>query len=488
MSKHLSAEETQQYYLANPSARRFVLWAVCTGSIMSPLALASVNLAMPVIALELNANAVLVSWMPTGFLLSTMIFMLPMGRMADQHGRKRFYFIGVLLTGVFSFLAGFVQSMEWLLAMRVLQGLSMSMVFGAGIAIITSIYPESERGSAIGIFGAAIYLALTLSPLIGGWLTEYFGWRSVFWIQAIPALIVTAMMGFVKGEWKSTEKKPFDWTGSLIFAFWSGTLAYGLSGLPRIDSVITLIMSFAYLWLFFYHQKRVKHPLVDLKMFIENRLFSFSLLTCAFIYAANYPLGFLLSLFFQLAFGYSPIDAGNILLMQALMMAVISPFAGKLSDRFDAGRMATLGCALMASGFLLMSFISAESANARVIIVALFWLGVGFGLFSTPNMNAAMNTVKKSDIGVAAASLSLARTIGNMLGVSLMGLLIYNLIGAREFTTGETKELTSALHLWLYLAFAFCVIATLFSHYRGQVKKAPMPEDEAAAVCKEPAV
>ena len=473
MKPQLTLDETHDYYLTHRASRRFVLLSICLGSMLGPFALASVNLALPTIALELNADAVIVSWMPTGFLLSSVMCMLPIGKLSDRYGRKRFYFWGVLATGLFSLLASVGPSMEWLLICRILQGISMSMVFGSGMAILSSIYPASERGSAIGLYAASVYIALTISPAIGGWMTELLSWRSVFWIQAPPAVVVTLMLFKVKGEWKDPVAKPFDWTGSIIFAFWAGTLVYGLSGLPRPSSVITLVLSFAYFWLFIFHQNRIEHPLIRPGMFRENRMFSFSLLAALLAYGATYPMAFLLSLFLQIALGYSPISAANILLLQAMITAFIAPFSGRLSDRFDAGRMATLGCVLMTLGFIQLSFVSTGPRSAEVITVGLVLLGVGFGLFSTPNMNAAMSEISESDIGVASASVNLARTMGNMLGMSLVSLLIYNLIGANEFASDQTDELTSTLRIWVYASIVFTLFSATLSFFRGKMKRIP---------------
>lgn len=467
----LTQDQLNEYYFANKAARRFVLLAICLGSMLAPFALASVNLALPVIALDLNANAVIVSWMPTGFLMTSVMSMLPIGKLSDRYGRKRFYFLGVLFTGVFSVLASLGQTMEWLLFCRLLQGISMSMVFASGMAIITSVYPDSERGAAIGLYAASVYLALTLSPVVGGWVTEAFGWRAVFWIQAPPALMVILMLMTIKGEWRDPLIKPFDWTGAVIFAVWIGTLVYGLSGLPKLSSVVTLAISVPYLWLFLYHQKRIKHPLVNLGMFKKNRVFSFSLLASALTYGACYPLSFLLSLFLQLALGYSPLEAGKLLLLQSLVMAIIAPIAGKLSDRFDAGLISTLGCMIMTLGFIGMSFVSEQAESAKVIAAGLIFIGFGFGLFSTPNINATMSAVPKSEVGVASASVNLARVIGNMLGMSFVSLLIYNLIGANEFTYGQTQELTSTVKIWTYLSIIFSLVALTLSYARGKVSR-----------------
>lgn len=476
MIKQFSADETHEYYLHNIGARRFVLFVICIGSMLGPFALTSVNLALPTIALDLNANAVIVSWMAIGFLLSSVMFMLPIGKLSDRYGRKRFYFWGVLSNVIISSIASFAPNMEWLLVCRLFQGLSMAMVFGSGMAIVSSIYPPSERGSAIGLYIASVYAALTISPILGGWVTEIFGWRSVFWIQVPPSILTILMMLTVKGEWRDPVEKPFDWTGSLIFACWAGTLVYGLSGLPKAGSVVTFVLSFAYFWLFVFHQKRIAYPLVNIQLIQENRIFSFSLLAAVLIYAASYPLSFLLSLFLQFVLNYSPVDAGSVLLLQALIMALVSPFSGKLADRFEARHISTLGCILMALGFFEISFISMLGSSSNVITIGLLLIGLGFGLFSTPNINAAMSSVPRTDVGFASASINLARTIGNLFGMSLVGLLIYTFIGANTFTVEKAGELTSTLLIWVYIAIACAICAAFLSALRGKPEKDRDPE------------
>lgn len=471
LPRQLTASETAEYYGNSKAARSFALLTICLGTTLGPIALATVNLALPTIALDLNADAVIVSWMPIGFLLSSVMVMLPMGKLADIYGRKFFYFWGVLITGLLSIAASFGQNMEWLLFCRVLQGISMSMIFGSGMAILTSIYPAKDRGAALGIYSASVYLALTVSPVIGGWITELLGWRAVFWAQAPLSLVVLILMRLaIKGEWKNPERTPFDWTGSAIFACWAGTLVFGLTGLPKTSSIITLAISFPYLWLFLYHQNRVEHPLIRPSMFRQNRIFSFSLAAGTLMYSASYPIGFLLSLFIQLAMGLPPGETGTVLLIQPLVMAITAPLAGRISDRIEARYISTAGCCLMACGYFLISRVE-PGQGAGALFVGQIMMGFGFGLFSTPNNNAAMSSISKSDLGIASASVNLARTMGNMLGMSLVGLLIYNMIGAAEFTADQTDELTRTVHIWMYIAIGFAAASALFSCSRGRMRE-----------------
>ncbi|WP_240473076.1 MFS transporter [Arsukibacterium perlucidum] len=218
----------------NAAVAKFALIIVCLGSIIGPLGMASVNIAIPDLAADLQANAKMVSWLPTLFILSSVIFMLPAGKLADNYGRKRIYAYGLALNAFSSFMCGLGSSIEWILFWRFVQGAAASMIFGTGVAIITSVTPSNKRGAALGITAACIYVGLTIAPAVGGWLTELWGWRSVFFFQ-VP--IVLALLLLIKmrltGEWKNDEKTKYDWWGTGIFALFSATLVYGLSILPN---------------------------------------------------------------------------------------------------------------------------------------------------------------------------------------------------------------------------------------------------------------
>lgn len=466
----VSEKAIQKYYSENLAARRFALAAICLGTTLGPLSLASVNIALPTIALELNASAIIVSWMPTGFLLATVMLMLPMGKLADRYGRKRFYFGGVACTGLLSIAASFGQSMEWILICRILQGASMSAVFGSGMAIVTSIYPANKRGAAMGLYSSSIYIGLTLSPVIGGWVTEWFGWRSVFWIQTPVALSVVIMLFYVKGEWRNPKKTRFDWTGALIFACWAASFSVGLSGLPNLSAILTLVLSCAFMWLFIYHQNRIEEPLIRPKMFRESRIFSFSLIAAVFMYGSSYPFGFLLSLFLQLSMGYSPSEAGTTMLVQAMVMACMAPFAGKLSDRFEARIISTTGCIIMCLGYFQIMRATYDVSHAAIFVGQIL-IGLGHGLFATPNTNAVMGSLNKAELGVGSSSVNLARTIGNLTGMSLVGFLIYIYIGDAEFTSESASELTSTLRIWMGIAMSFTIVAAVSSFSRGKMNR-----------------
>jgi EmrB/QacA subfamily drug resistance transporter len=447
----------------NSAVAKFALIIVCIGSVIGPLGMASVNIAIPDLAADLQANAKMVSWLPTLFILSSVIFMLPAGKLADNHGRKRIYCYGLALNAFSSLMCGIGISIEWVLFWRFVQGAGSAMIFGTGVAIITSVTPPHKRGAALGIAAACIYIGLTIAPAVGGWLTEAWGWRSVFLFQ-VP--IVLALLLLIKmrlsGEWKNAEKSKYDWWGTAIFAMFASALVYGLSLLPNMLGVLMLIISAVSLALFVVHQSRSRRPLIRVQMFRESRLFSMSLTTSLLMYGSNFPLVFL-----KYVKGFSPSHAGQIILLQALTMAIIAPFSGKLADRFEPRLIATLGCAIVACGLLVLSLMNTET-SATYIASALLLIGLGFGLFSTPNNNAIMSATHPNEVGVASASMNLARTIGNLIGMSLVNLMVHYYLGDAQFSSEQNPALILTVELALNMSLAFVVLACVSSWFRGR--------------------
>ena len=447
---------------------KFALIIVCLGSIIGPLGMASVNIAIPDLAADLQANAKMVSWLPTLFILSSVIFMLPASKLADNFGRKRIYTYGLALNAFSSFMCGISTSIEWVLFWRFVQGGASAMIFGTGVAIITSVTPSHKRGAALGITGACIYVGLTVAPAVGGWLTELWGWRAVFLFQ-VP--IVIALLVLIKmrlsGEWKNEEQTRYDWWGTGIFAVFSCSLVYGLSMLPSILGIIMLGLSVISLALFILHQSRSRRPLIRVQMFRESRVFSMSLTTSLLMYASNFPLVFVMSLYLQYVKGLSPLHAGQIILVQALSMAIMAPMSGKLADRFQPRLIATLGCVIVTCGMLVLSLMNTET-SITYIAGSLLLIGVGFGLFSTPNNNAIMGGVKPNEVGAAAASMNLARTIGNLFGMSMVNLMVHFYLGDAQFTQEQNPALILTVEMALNMSLAFVVVACGISVFRGR--------------------
>jgi MFS family permease len=202
-------------------------------------------------------------------------------------------------------------------------------------------------------------------------------------------------------------------------------------------------------------------------MFRESRVFSMSLTTSLLMYASNFPLIFLMSLYLQFVKGLSPSHAGQVLLLQALSMAIMAPLSGKLADRFEPRMLATLGCVIVACGLLVLSLMNTET-SVMYIACSLLLIGVGFGLFSTPNNNAIMGGVKRHEVGVASASMNLARTIGNLFGMSLVNLMVHFYLGDAQFTQEQNPALIQTVEMALNMSLLFVVLACVISALRGR--------------------
>ncbi len=466
------AYSDNSFYQENPRARWFVLVSICIALFLVPMSLSSVNMALPAIADALHADAVWLSWIPTATLWGSIVLLLPAGRVADSVGRKPIYVIGVLGFSFASLLVLGVDSVGFLLLVRVLQGLFSSLVFATAMAIIAAVFSGSNRGTALGLTATSVYLGLTCGPLFGGWLTEHLGWRSVFWGPVILAMVALVLAFIYIRNDSNTDKQthPLDWFGSLLFVVLSTLLLLGLSGLPGLYNWLMLITGIALLFVFVRQQNRCAFPLVRFNMLAANRVMSRSLMASFMMYAAHYPVLFLLSLYLQYLQGLSPSETGQMILLQALIMACLAPVAGRLSDRFEPRLIATVGCLFFSAGFAVLVFLQADSSLNHVI-VALVLLGVGFGLFSTPNNNAALGSVPKERLSIASALLNLSRTGGNMFSMAIIMLLMSLLLGSEQILPERYPDLLIVVRLGFASACAYSFVAAWFSYSRGNVSR-----------------
>jgi len=458
------------YYEQHTLARWLALASICIATFLVPLSMSAVNLALPAIAEALQADAVLLSWVPTSNLLGSMVLMLPAARVADIVGRKKVYLIGVLTFSATSLMVIWVETIEWLLVSRVLQGLASAMVFGTGMAIVTSVFSSKNRGTALGFTATSVYLGLTCGPMIGGWLTDELGWRAVFWAPVPFALLaVVLVMLNVKGDYKSESPQKLDWLGSALFALWISAFFIGLSGLPDLNYAGLLVLGAGLLYLFIRQQANAPFPLIRLRALADNKVFSRSILSALFMYGAHYPVLFLMSLYLQYLQGMSPTESGQLVLAQALTMACLAPFAGRLSDRYEPRLLATAGCLLYGVGFVLLLGLDGESSTEYVLL-AMMVLGFGFGLFSTPNNNAAMSSVPPDRLSIGSALLNLSRTMGNMFSMTLVVLLVNLVMGSAEITPEQYPALLLVIRIAFALSLVYTLIAAYNSYMRGNIR------------------
>jgi EmrB/QacA subfamily drug resistance transporter len=431
----------------------------------------SINIALPAIGSEFSMDAISLSWVVSAYLLASAVFLLPIGRVADIYGRKKILLLGIIIFTVFSFLLAIATSSALIIALRALQGLGSAMIFGTGVAILTSAFPARERGRALGINVASVYLGLSLGPFLGGILTESFGWRSIFLINVPLGLIVVFMILWkLKGEWAEAQGEKFDFTGSIIYGISLISFMYGLSILPDLSAVWFLAIGVLCLLAFIWWEMKSSSPILNLNLIRRNMVFAFSNIAALINYSATFAVAFLLSLYLQYTQGMSAQTAGIILIAQPIVMAIVSPLAGRLSDKIQPRIIASLGMALTAAGLLYFSFIDADTTIA-VIILGLVIVGLGLALFSSPNTNAIMSSVENKYYGVSSAILSTMRMVGNILSMGIVTVLFAVFIGRVEITPEYYAPFLDSMKVTFVVFAVLCFLGIFASLARGRLRR-----------------
>jgi EmrB/QacA subfamily drug resistance transporter len=440
-------------------------------SFMGPFTISSVNVALPTIQAEFSADAVLLSWVATSYLLVIAVFLVPFGKIADIYGRKKIFGWGVIIYTLSSLLAAFSLSIKMLIFMRGLQGIGAAMFVTTGMAIITSIFPPSRRGRAIGIYVSAVYIGLSVGPFAGGFITRYLGWRSIFAV-VVPfgAASVYMTIKYLKGEWADARGETLDIRGSVLYGVSILVLIYGASLLPRPVAVYLVIAGLGGLGLFIRHELRVPYPVFEVKLFSQNRLFTFSSLAALIHYSATFALTFLLSLYLQYIKGIPPQYAGSILISQPIVMAVFSPLAGRLSDRIEPRLIASTGMLITVIGLIFFVFLGPNTSKVMIVLVLAF-LGFGFALFSSPNMNAIMSSVEKRYLGIASGTVATMRLLGQMVSMTIAMMVFAIFIGREQISPSNYSDFLKSVRISFLIFSLMCSLGILFSLMRGELRK-----------------
>jgi len=437
---------------------------------LGPFLMSSVNIALPAIEEEFSLNAVSLGWVVTSYLLSSAVFLLPLGRVADIWGQKTVFKWGTVAFIFSTALCGLAPNGFMLIVFRVIQGISASMTLTTGMPILVSAFPPRERGKMLGINVASVYLGLSMGPFIGGILTQQLGWRSIFLI-CIPLGLIAVVLTFIKLK-KFTDIKhqeTIDFTGSALYIVALTAMVYGSINLSRNFGWILLTGGLLLFALFILQSNRARHPVFEMKLFTHNRLFAFSNIAALINYSATSSIVFLLSLHLQKVNGLSPQMAGMILISQPLVMTFLSPLAGRMSDRIEPRLLASLGMFLNAVGLFFLSTIGPDTSGIMFVAI-LILMGTGFSFFSSPNMNTIMSSVDRKYYGLATGTSATMRVLGQMTSVS-----VATMIFAFFFGKGQIKNVPVPVFIrsenLIFLIFGFlCLAGVYFSYNRGKLR------------------
>ncbi len=431
-------------------------------SFITPFMGSSVNLALPQISAEFGMHAESMSWIAMSYILASAVFLLPFGALSDIVGRKKIFITGMVIFSVSCLLGAVSTSSVMLITFRVLQGLGSSMVFGTSMAMVTAAVPPEKRGRAIGIVVFAVYSGLAVAPVVGGLMTQFLGWRSIFWLSfTVCSLVSLGAFFWIHGDAIDKKSTTFDYGGSFIYIVSLSLFMYGFSKITELHALIMAISGIAGLTAFLIFEKKRINPVFNATLFMSNRIFAFSNLAALINYAATFAVGFMISLYLQYAKGMTPAEAGSTLIAQPVVMAITAPLAGRLSDRYQARWLSSLGMAIIVAGLLPFVFIGFNT-SLTVIVVSLLILGTGFGIFSSPNTNAVMSSIEKPLYGVASATLGTMRLTGQMLSMGIASLAVHLFVGNNTIGSANIVSFIDAVRL-VFIVFCVLCFAGIFA-------------------------
>lgn len=461
-------EETQIVVKDKKINKTAILLIVTLTSFLTTFVGPAVNVALPTISNELAVNAILLSWISTAYLLTAAMFAVPFGRIADIYGMKKIFTYGIVILTIASFLAALSPSAEFLIITRAIQGIGGAMIFVTGLAIITSVFPPQERGQAIGINITATYIGLVMSPVLGGFLTAYIGWRSIFYLIVPFGLLVIAITFWkMKGkEWAGCKGEKLDYWGSLLYILMLLLTLVGFSFITSAVGMLMVVLGIVGFIGFVMWELRVEQPVLDMMLFFKNRMFAFSNLAALINYMSIFAVVFLLSLYLQFIKGFDPQVAGLILVVQTVFMVIMSPIAGRLFDKLEPRKIASLGMAIATIGLFIFALIT-EETSLYMIILGLAILGIGIGLFSAPNTHAIMGSVEKRYFGVASATVSTMRLTGQTLGMGMILVIFAVYVGAVQFNPQNYPALLASIKV----AFTISAVLGLIAIFASLARK-----------------
>lgn len=442
--------------------RWYVLIAVGIGTFMSALDSSIVNTILPLLREELETTVAGIEWVTTVYLLVVSGLLLGFGRAGDLYGQRRVYLVGFVVFVIGSALCGAAPSASALVALRGLQAIGAAMLFATSPAILTRAFPASERGRALGVQGTMTYLGLTVGPALGGWLAYALGWRWVFYINVpVGAIAITLAWRVIADDRPETTGERFDLPGAALFLAGLVALLVALNqghswGWTSPPTLGLAAVACALLVAFIAVERRHPSPMLDLSLF-RRRLFSASTASAFLNYVCAYSVVFVVPFLLVQGRGLDTHHAGFILTAQPLIMAIAAPISGTLSDRLGTRGPATLGMAILAVGLIFLARAVAGDSLAT-IAAALAVVGLGIGIFVSPNNSALMGAAPRERQGIAAGVLATARNVGMVCGIGIAGAIL-----TTALTEGGARALTSGVQAALYVAAGIALVGVLTS-------------------------
>lgn len=418
--------------------------------------------ALSQLAGEFGLNNIMQNWVINIFLFTVAIVAVPFGKFSGMYGIKKSYNIGLVLFLIGSVLSALAFSTESLLIFRAFQGIGAAILYNTVTSLVSVAVPEEIRGKALGIMVSAVYIGLAVAPFIGGILTDYIGWRAIFYFS-IPFIIVTLLISLakVKDEWKMYENESFDYKGSILYGISIFLLIYGFTIINETNGLILAIIGAILFISFVYYELKVRHPVYNIRVFKNNKFFSSNLATII-SYIATFLVTYVLNYHFQYILGFDESLTGILLLITPLLMAITSPISGNLSDKMNPQKLAAIGMAFVTVALFIFSFLD-STTPIYVIVIAMILQGIGYGIFASPNTNLVMSSVEPRETPTASVTVTVIRVVGQTLSLAMLTVIFAIIMGDVAFVPANYPQLIESSSLACIISTVLCVIAVIAS-------------------------
>jgi len=456
-------------FKTNGSTKKYVLLISIIVSFLVPYTSSSINIALPEIGKTFLLNSIFLGWITSSYLLVTGIFLIPFGKIADIYGKKKVITSGIIIFTIGSFLSALAFSGDVLLISRVIQSLGSAMIFGNVYSLIASVFPEEDQGKALSLSVGTAYVGLAIGPVLGGFLTEFLGWRSIF-LFSIPfgiAAIIAVLK--LKGEWIEAADDKFSISSTSVLGLSLTGIIYGFSEITTTIGIIALIFGVLGVILFIWLQTKVKNPLIHPEL-LFNRAYIINNVTSIINYGPGIFTLFLLTLYLQNIRGLSPNQTGLLLCVQSVFIALFSILTGKLLDSVKSRHIAAIGMALTAIGLTVLVFLG-ETTSFEVIVVALAILGSGYGLSAASSTQIAVEYVEKRFYGLSSASLNTMRVVGQLMGMGVTLAVLNIFIGKATLNPSNYAQFIEGTKI-PFLIFAILCYVSIYGYFiMGESKR-----------------
>ena len=492
----------------SPNYKYWAAAAMAVGIFASVVDHGSVNVALPSVASNFGTDLATIQWVVIGYALAISTLLLPMGRLGDIVGRNKVYILGILLFAASSAAAAAAPNLTVLIAARLVQGCAAAMNQGTGMAIITSTFPEGERGKALGMMMTMVGLGAVAGPALGGLLVGSFGWRAVFLFN-IPMGLVGAIISVAILDKSRTgdlgpgaSGRSFDWGGAALSAVALVALLMGITNGQRWgwDSPLILASLTAFvlfLAVFVWWELRLEQPLLDLRLF-QRRVFTLGVSSAFLTFLGSSAVLFLTPFYLQQVLGYSPTKSGLIVVPAALCIAVMGPISGRLSDRYDWRIFTVSGLGVGVVGVLMLSRLD-QMSPLLLVMGALVIHSIGVGTFFSPNTSSILSAVERERFGAVTAFTNLVRNGANVTSVALATVIVTGTMAQMGFQAsldsvqcgldeGPCRAFTDGLSRAYWTMAGLLFASLLISAIRaGRGRRAPAASTEAGEEVQQPA-